>query len=226
MLLMVFITCSVPTPPEELTEIQWGGGGGIPGLDAPTGETPQGDPDGGNRDAQVNPSQSTRSTPDRSTPNTATRQPTTTRTDNTLPAQQNEERPTRNEDSPSESQNTESPSNAGTNNSDETQGSPDARGRTPTGGSGGGSVGVGNGSIGRCWKRSPSAVAAGETTTESGVVTVPVTVKPDGRVIAGTPSRGGSLGQRARSLAARAVACADYEAGDVTTVLTYNFQAN
>ena len=226
MLLMVFITCSVPTPPEELTEIQWGGGGGIPGLDAPIGETPRGDPDGGNRDAQENPSQSSQSTPNRSTPNTSTRQPTTTRTDNTLPAEQNPDPSTRNEDSPSESQSAESPSNPGTNQSNEAQGSPDATSTTPASGSGGGSVGVGNGNIGRCWKRSPSAVAAGETTTESGYVTVPITVKPDGRVIAGTPSRGGTLGQRARSLASRAVACADYAAGDVTTVLTYNFKAN
>ncbi len=226
MLLMVFVTCSVPTPPEELTEIQWGGGGGIPGLDAPIGETPQGDPDGGNRDAQVNPSQSSRSTPDRSTPNTSTRQPTTTRTDNTLPAEQNEDRPTRQEDSPSESQNSESPSNPGTNNSDETQGSRDGEGTTPTGGSGGGSVGVGNGNIGRCWQVSPKATAAGQTTTISGTVNVTVTVKPDGRVIPGGTSGTASLASRARSLAQRARACPALDAGDVTVTLTYVFNAD
>lgn len=228
MLLMVFVTCSVPTPPEELTEIQWGGGGGVPGLDAPVGETPQGDPDGGNRDARVSQSQS-RTTPSNPTPNNATQRPTTSESPNSLPAAEDSRRPTETQETPSTSESNPSSSNAGTNNADNAQGSPDASGTKPSGGSGGSSVGVGNGNIGRCWERPPSSLAAGQTTTVSGRVSVTVTVKPDGRVVpSGTSVTSGpaSLASRARSLAAAARACADFEAGDVTITLTYTFKAD
>ena len=226
LLLGFLVTCAPVDPPEELTEIQWGGGGGIPGLDAPVGETPEGDPDGGNREAD--PTERNTSTTERpvSQPRSSQQRPVTRDDPNALPSSQESPSPKETTSKTTETTSSESSSNAGTNNSDNAQGSPDAMGDKPTGGSGGSSVGVGNGNIGRCWQRSPSAVAAGQTTTQSGTVNVTVTVKPDGRVQVGPTSGTASLAGRARTLAGQARACVDLEAGDVTTTLTYRFVAN
>lgn len=226
LLLGFFATCAPVEPPEELTEIQWGGGGGIPGLDAPVGATPQGDPDGGNR--RADPTQRNTKTNQSTTrqPRTSQERPVTRDDPNSLPSRSDQPSREDNPSKPTEATSSDNSSNAGTNNSDKPQGTADGSGDKPSGGSGGSSVGVGNGSIGRCWQRSPSAVASGQTTTQSGTVSVTIVVKPDGRVqVAGT-SGTASLAGRARTLAGQARACVDLEAGDVTTTLTYRFNAN
>ncbi len=224
LLLGFFATCSPVEPPEELTEIQWGGGGGIPGLDAPVGETPKGDPDGGNREADPT-ERNTETNPSTEQTPTSQERPVTRDDPNALPSSREQTSTQENNAKPTETTSDNS-SNAGTNNSEKPQGSADGTGEKPTGGSGGSSVGVGNGSIGRCWQRSPSAVASGQTTTQSGTVTVSITVKPDGRVQVEGTSGTASLAGRARTLASQARACVDLEAQDVRTSLTYRFVAN
>ena len=220
LLLMFFATCSPSAPPEELTEIQWGGGGGLPGVEAPVGETPQGEVDGGNREAEQS-EQESESQSERRTPREA-------RTDapDRLPADRERESDQTNQNATENESDPQDNSNAGTNDSDKPQGSADGEGEKPAGGSGGSSVGVGNGNIGRCWEVSPSGAARGQTTTVSGTVNVSVVVKPDGRVIVTGTSGTTSLAGKARSLATRARACSDLGAEDVSTTLTYRFQAH
>lgn len=219
--LSLLVTCSTESFIEDPVEIQFGGGG-IPGLDAPFGETPQGDPDGGNREVEQDrpTTESPTTTPSSSQSQT---QPTDRRSDETIPAQERTNESNEQSDvTDKPSSNSEDGGSRGTNDSDKRQGTEDGKGEEAAGGSGGGAIGVGGGNLGgRCWQISP-AQASGTAARERGTVSVTLTVMWDGQVRVTGVSGGGALASQARSLASRAKACR-VEPGTPpqTTTVTY-----
>lgn len=226
MLLLVFITCSPGVEPEQLTQIEWGGGG-IPGLDQPIGETPKGVVDGGDRNAtKPQPTTQPKSDP---TPTTQPTQqkPTNRQSPNTVPTNQQKPKTQTQpkESTPSETKETTDNSNVGTNNSSSAQGTPDGTNDKPAGGAGGPGVGsFSGGGIGRSWITSPQAAASGAQSQDRGTVTLRFVVKADGTVtnitkVGGTSS---SLFSMARSLLSRARASRE-EPGTPDVVGTITF---
>ena len=225
--LSLFITCSPTIPEEDLVEIQFGGGGGIPGLDAPIGETPKGNPDGGNNKVEEESAQtesSTESDQVKVEPTEQRADPVTSQ--DVIPAESTTEtttNPTNTTPTDKTEESSEDGGAVGTNNSSEAQGTNTGSGTKPTGGSGGGTIGVGGGKLGggRCWQVSP-ARATGTAARVRGSVTVTLTITWDGRVRVTGVSGGGALATQARSLASRAKAC-PIEPGSPaqTTTITY-----
>lgn len=228
LLLFSFVTCSVPIDDDEkqrndttMVEVEWGGSGGMKGVDAPLDLKPKGDPSGGNRDADI--TKKNKSVADR-TESDRDRSPDKGN-DAQLPEDPDgtEKNGAQEQGPPEQSQG----SNSGPNNSDAAHGESDGEGNKPAGGSGG--VSIGSGSIGRCWKVSPNAAAAGaEPVVGTATVTVAITVMYDGSVRVGGASGGnGAMKAQARSWAGRTRACvAEVGSPPVTTTIVYNFRAN
>lgn len=178
LLLLLLITCSPRTEPEELIEITWGGSGGVPGIDAPMGKTPQGTPEGTPKpqqqeqqrsDAQTAQSQAVPETP-RNTRNPALETP-------------QEDKPSNTEQTTSSQESNNTPDNNTAENTDTPQGSQDGTGEKPASGSGGNTVGsFGVEGFGtRGWIRSPRATAPAGT-NEEGQVILSFKVLPNGAV--------------------------------------------
>ena len=217
--LSLFITCSPSAPEENLVEIQFGGSGGIPGLDEPIGETPQGEVDGGNRDVEQ---QSDPSESEPTTSESTTTPPVTPRTDDVIPS---DDRPTTDDNTTDENPTTNTSDDGGergTNNSDKPQGTEDGAGEDPAGGGGGGTIGIsGGGMKGRGWHTSPY-FANGMAARARGTVTVTLRIMADGRVHVTNVSGGGALASQARALAKRAKAhAAEPGTPPITTTVTY-----
>ena len=229
LLLFVFWTCALPTHPEEdLTEIQWGGGGGgSPSVNAPEGVAQKGS-------AQ------------RSTPEASTEQPpmptVKSATSNSsspekIPTEQRNEKHATSSSSRASEQ---TPSSEASTPSQSQGDSPTAEGDRPAGGSGGPSVGAGTGvGIGvggvsgfgnRGWVRRPTAGHYSGIAT--GTVILRFDVLPDGEVVNIVPVRNtagpDALGHaRARLGAARAQALPEDAPQETVRGLTipFNFRA-
>ncbi|MGE3800047.1 MAG: hypothetical protein AB7H80_03425 [Candidatus Kapaibacterium sp.] len=171
---LFLITCSPGTEPDELTLIEWGGGGD-PNVNAPVGPTPQGEVDGGKK-----------STSEQQVEETQT-EPTETTTSKSPDKIYEPKEKTSNEQS--QQTETENSSSTPTSNNSDTdgqtdaaKGKPDGEGTTPTGGSGKGSAsGFGLGA-GRSWIVSPHSVIPKRLPGQDGTVTLSYVVKSDGRV--------------------------------------------
>lgn len=172
---LLLVTCSPGTEPDELTLIEWGGGGD-PNVSAPVGPTPKGDVDGGKKSSSE---QQTKETPKEPTETTTSKSPEK--------IYEPKEKTSKEQTQPTKTQK-ENSSTPTSNNSDTDgkieapKGKPEGEGTTPASGSGKASAsGFGLGA-GRSWIRSPNAVIPRSMSGEYGKVVVSYVVKSDGRV--------------------------------------------
>ncbi|MCE2504283.1 MAG: hypothetical protein J4G05_09545 [Chlorobi bacterium] len=169
---LFLITCSPSTEPEDLTLIEWGGGGN-PDVNAPVGPAPKGEPDGGEQNSQEQNEQS-EDQPDVIPPQTNVpdkiSQPDK---QDSKPNNQQTESSTENSTSSSEQANAP----------DNPKGNPEAEGKDPASGSGSITAsGFGLGA-GRHWIRHPrSTISKSSLSGETGTVVVSYAVKWDGQI--------------------------------------------
>lgn len=185
-LLFAFITCSPTIGPEELTEITWGGSGGVPGVNAPEGLAPKGKPDASPQESQPQPQQTATKQPQQSAPETP-RNPNNPALETSQQTTTKETQTSNTEPTSSKKENTSSP-----NKEDGQQGNPEGTGKTPAGGSGGKTVGSyyvdGFGSRG--WVKEPRAPQ--EKIYGEGTVVLSFTVLPSGAVVGVRPIKNAS----------------------------------
>lgn len=232
LLVMVFTQCASPTkPPEELTEIQWGGSGGSPNVNAPVGQAMRGTPVPEPKPVQT-PTQKPQTVPTTQLkPDPQKVQvPTTTNTPSreTVPSTTNE-KPTK----PNTSATTDNkPSTTNSSSANTTQGGQreDGTGTKPAGGSGGNTSGYSVAGLGtRGWITSPKANYPDEDV--GGIVVLRFTVMPDGSVTNIQPVRraAASLVNAAtaglRKARARALPASAPQVPQQGTI-TYTFQLN
>ncbi|MCE7935029.1 MAG: TonB family protein [Chlorobi bacterium CHB2] len=182
LLVMVFTQCASPTkPPEELAEIEWGGSGGAPNVDAPAGPAMRGTPVPQPKPQQATTTQKTETTTQPKTDPQKVEVPKTTNTPSreTIPA--TTAKPTKPNTAPA-TNNTNSQTSPSSPSGTQGGQRPDGTGTTPAGGSGGSTSGYSVAGLGtRGWLTSPSARYPDEEDV-SGVVVLRFTVMPDGSV--------------------------------------------
>ena len=168
---MLLITCSPATEPEELTLIEWGGGGD-PNVNAPVGPTPKGEVDGGEQKVTK---------PEKVTEATETPKTTPAKEKIYEPKKQSPKTSTKKTESSEQKTSTTTTDN-NEKKADAPKGNPDGEGSQPASGSGKGSAsGFGLGA-GRSWIVHPRSTIPGTLAGEFGTVVVSYVVKPDGRV--------------------------------------------
>ena len=166
---LFLITCTPSTEPEDLTLIEWGGGGD-PAVDAPVGLTPKGEVDGGAQrptepKTEVKPAQT----------------PTSTRSPDKIHQPQKETPKQNNETQESSQETSSTSSNESEKESDNPKGKPDGEGDVPASGSGKTSAsGFGIGK--RRWIVDPRKQVPSSLTGQYGTVVVGYVIKSDGSV--------------------------------------------
>lgn len=195
--LLMFVTCSQPSEPQELVEITWGGSGGVPGVNAPEGPAPKGSPDATPQQQTQQPKQTSSAQPQQQTP----RNP-----NNPALETPSEQQSTTTPDQPADTEDpTDNNSDAqSSNTNDDVQGRKDGTGSRPASGSGGKTSGSysleGFGTRG--WLTPPGAVPP-DGTTEEGEVILSFTVLPNGEITAVRPIKNAS--RTLTNLAVRAI---------------------
>lgn len=210
---------TVATGPVVLIPLPFGGSGGMPELDEPVGLKPKGERIADAKQVEGN-EHMYHVVPKRTSPG---KDKTTTDRENINNPTNQPQKAVQSSDKGTERQGGDTGSSKG---GSPAYGDPGGKGNKPAGGSGGSTVGVDGEGIGRCWQRSPKAMARGAVATENGTVVVAFTVKPDGKVVNIRKVSGStSLFNQARRLLTSARACPALGSPDVeVTRLSYTFQ--